>query len=184
MDLGLPSRVKWATCNIGAKKPEDFGDYFAWGESATKKVFTKENCITIKKRMFGAIIERNGIFTDAAQINWGESWKIPTTDNIIELIEQCTWVWTCLQGVKGMKVIGPNENYIFIPAAGCYENTHKHFDIHGEFYGSYWSSTPSEFHGRAKTLGFGLDFDTHNKVRSNVYSQKCYAGCPIRPVSY
>lgn len=185
VDLGLPSRLKWATCNIGAHKPEEFGKYFAWGEEITKGAFTKDNCNTVKCRFFGSIIERNGNFTDTAKANWGSTWKLPSNQDFQELIVNCKWVWTDINGVKGMKVIGPNSNWIFLPAAGVYHDTEcKHLDINGIPYGSYWSLTPiNSDYGRADSLGFGLSFNNNQDLRHQIYSSACYEGHSVRPVS-
>ena len=185
VDLGLPSGLKWATCNIGANKPEEYGKYFAWGEETAKSYFSKDNCSTVKCRFFGSIVERNGKFTDTAHVNWGGTWKLPSSSDFTELINTCKWNWTSINGVSGMKVVGPNGNWIFIPAAGTYlEATCKHLDINGNPYGSYWSLTPiNSDYGRADSLGFGLDFTDSKNVRHQIYSSSCYEGHSIRPVS-
>ena len=185
VDLGLPSGLKWATCNIGANKPEEYGKYFAWGEETAKSYFSKDNCSTVKCRFFGSIVERNGKFTDTAHVNWGGTWKLPSSSDFTELITTCKWNWTSINGVSGMKVVGPNGNWIFIPAAGTYrEATCKHLDINGNPYGSYWSLTPiNSDYGRADSLGFGLDFTNSKNVRHQIYSSSCYEGHSIRPVS-
>jgi hypothetical protein len=94
VDLGLPSGLKWATCNIGATKPEEYGDFFAWGEDNTKNEYTSNNCKTIKKKLLGAIIERNGVFINTPKPRWGGSWSMPNETDILELIYNCTWTWT------------------------------------------------------------------------------------------
>ena len=183
VDLGLPSGLKWATCNIGATKPEEYGDFFAWGEDNTKKEYTSNNCKTIKKRLLGAIIERNGFFINTPKYRWGGSWRMPNEIDILELITNCTWTWTIRDSVKGMNITGKNGNSIFLPAAGYYDGAlHKNIDINGEFFGSYWSSTTSEYYGCAKGLAFGLDFETKSRNRCNIVSTKCFHGCTIRPV--
>ena len=134
VDLGLPSGLKWATCNVGANTPEEYGDYFAWGEVEPKETY---NWSTYKygsdddeltkycdKSSYG-----NNGFTDnktvldpeddAATVNWGGAWRMPTTEEQQELINNCTWTWTTQNGVNGYKVTGPNGNSIFLPAAGC-----------------------------------------------------------------
>ena len=184
VDLGLPSGLKWATCNIGANKPEEYGDYFAWGENCSKDKYTSNNCKTVKKKLLGAIIERNGVFIDAPNSIWGSPWRMPNKADILELINNCTWTWTTRYGVKGMTVTGKNGNFIFLPAAGFYDGAlHKNLDVHGEFFGSYWSSTTSDFLGDAKTLGFGLDFETQSRIRRDIYDGKCFIGHTIRPVA-
>ena len=148
IDLGLPSGLKWATCNVGASSPEDYGDYFAWGETETKSEYTESNSLTYGLTISGlhsqGYIDVGGNLTpshDAATANWGGSWRMPTEDEIKELIDECTWTWTTQGGVKGYKVTGPNGNHIFLPVAGYRSGSSLYYA--GE-YGYYWSSTPSE----------------------------------------
>jgi hypothetical protein len=125
VDLGLPSGTLWASCNVGATSPEEYGDYFAWGETSTKSDYTISNSITsglsISELESRGIIDASGNLTaayDAATANWGDKWRMPTLDEIKELVNQCTWEWTTQNGVNGCKVVGPNSNSIFLPAAG------------------------------------------------------------------
>ncbi len=136
VDLGLS--VKWATCNVGANKPEDYGDYFAWGETNTKSSYTSDNSKTNGKQMND--IKGNSQY-DAARANWGGTWRLPTKAELEELKNKCTWRWTTQNGVKGYKVTGPNGNSIFLPAAGYRYGSSLRSA--GE-YGYYWSSTPYE----------------------------------------
>lgn len=135
VDLGLSSGLKWATCNVGAEKPEDYGDYYAWGETVTKVSYTEKN-----SRMYGKkIIDYSSKeHYDVARKKWGGTWRMPTVEECMELIVQCTWEWTKHNGVNGYNVMGPNGNSIFLPAAGyrCGSSLHDT----GE-YGYYWSST-------------------------------------------
>ena len=131
VDLGLPSGTLWATCNIGANTPEQYGDYFAWGETAPKQVYTWEtykwckgsdNSITkyCMDSSFGTVDGKTELEPedDAAYVNWGASWRIPSQDQTKELCDKCSWQWTQRNGVNGMLVIGVNGNTIFLPAAG------------------------------------------------------------------
>ena len=129
VDLGLS--VKWATCNVGANRPEEYGDYFAWGEVKPKSVsdwstykycngsydtLTKYNADSYDGRVDNkATLEAQD---DAATANWGGAWRMPSKAEQEELRTKCKWVWTTLNGVNGYKVIGPNGNSIFLPAAG------------------------------------------------------------------
>ena len=138
VDLGLPSGLKWATCNIGASCPEEYGDYFAWGETATKSIYDYDNCASIDK--FWGDIGGNSS-RDAARANWGGNWRMPTVEEYQELIDNCTWTWTTQNGNRGYKVTGPNGNSIYLPAAGYRHDDKLDFDGGG---GCYWSSTPVE----------------------------------------
>ena len=130
VDLGLS--VRWATCNLGASKPSDYGEYFAWGETSSKKEFTFENSITYNKN----VSKIGGTYRyDAARHNWGDGWRLPTKKESEELINKCTWIWTSLDGHNGYKIIGSNGNSIFLPAS------FSHSIGNG---GSYWCSTTIE----------------------------------------
>ena len=137
VDLGLPSGTLWATCNIGADNPEEYGDYFAWGETAPKEVyewstykwidrsngkFTKY-CIDSK---YGTIDNNTELLSedDAAYVNWGKNWRMPSLEQIRELINCCSWLWTTRNGVNGQLVTGPNGNTMFLPAAGNRQKLH------------------------------------------------------------
>ena len=150
IDLGLPSGVKWATCNVGASSPEEYGDYFAWGETMTKETYTEYNCPTYgldaSALQLQGYIDGDGNLTpqyDAATVNWGGSWRMPTREEQQELIDDCTWTWTSQNGVNGYKVTGPNGNSIFLPAAGFRDGSSLY--LAGSD-GYYWSSTPNDFY--------------------------------------
>lgn len=162
IDLGLPSGLKWATCNVGASKPEEYGDYFAWGETTIKSEYTTVNSLTfglsISELQSQGIVDGNGNLTpshDAATANWGGTWRMPTKEELVELNNECTWIQTTQNGINCYKVTGPNGNSIFLPAAGwC---TGSLIDSTGVA-GLYWSSTPYEIDGYgAYFLGFGIN---------------------------
>ncbi len=134
VDLGLS--VKWATCNIGADEPSDYGDYFAWGETTTKSEYFIENSQTNGISM-GSICGDPQY--DAATANWGDSWRLPTKAEIEELKDKCTWTWTEEDGHNGYKVTGKNGKSIFLPAAGI---RYGMVVFDGGNYGDYWSGTP------------------------------------------
>ena len=147
VDLGLS--VKWATCNVGATSPEEYGDYFAWGETSPKEKYTEKNSLTYGIQM--SDISGNAQY-DAARANWGGDWRMPTDEEMQELIDECTWTWTTQNGVKGHKVTGPNGNSIFLPAAGSRDGSSLD-DAGGSGY--YWSSTP---YGALDDIAHGLSF--------------------------
>ena len=131
VDLGLPSGTLWATCNVGADNPEDYGDYFAWGETEPKDVYDwstykwcngSYNTLTkyCTKSSYGTVDNKTELDPedDAAYVNWGENWRMPTLDQQTELRTECTWTWTTQNGVNGRLVTGPNGNTLFLPAAG------------------------------------------------------------------
>ena len=90
VDLGLPSGVLWATCNVGAYAPQQYGSYFAWGETYYKNYYSPGNSVT-HERIFLSI-EGNARY-DAATANWGSSWRLPTQQEANELVQRCTWIW-------------------------------------------------------------------------------------------
>lgn len=164
IDLGLPSGLLWATCNIGATNPEDYGDLFAYGETRSKSVFGNNNYYSSS---YGCLSYSN----DAASVNWGRGWRMPTKIEFEELINNCTWKWVTQNGKKGYKVIGPNGNSIFLPAAGYSPDNGRYCT---ERDGIYWSSNAGS-DGHAWTLYFYLGtYKTHEYLR--------YWGHSIRPV--
>ena len=138
VDLGLPSGLKWATCNVGASTPGDYGNYYAWGETTTKSNYDYDNSASYGKSWsdIGGNSSR-----DAARANWGGSWRMPTKSEFQELKGNCTWTWTTQNGKNGFKVTGPNGNSIFLPAAGDRRGGTLYDD--GER-GYYCSCTPVE----------------------------------------
>lgn len=173
VDLGLPSGLKWATCNVGAKSPEEYGDYYAWGETYTKDEYKEDNCDLwdVEMEDIGGDPEY-----DVATSEWGDDWRLPTEEDFDELVEECEWKWMKKKGVYGMRVKGPNGNSIFLPAAG-FRYGSSLYDA-GE-YGSYWSSTPDESDSsNAYYLSFGS-----GSGKQLVYW--CYRidGQSVRPVS-
>ena len=150
VDLGLS--VKWATCNVGASSPSDYGDYYAWGETSTKNEYTVANSKTRGKSM--SSIAGNATY-DAARANWSGTWRMPTLDEMEELEEKCTWTWTTLDGRNGYRVTGPNGKNIFLPAAGYRLFTSL---VNAGSYGCYWFAKPSSISLHACYLYFDSDF--------------------------
>lgn len=156
VDLGLPSGTLWATCNVGASYPEDDGNYFAWGEteiiyiqywgwSTYKWCNGSDNSLT--KYCNDSNYGYNGFVDnkmeleledDAAYVNWGHSWRMPSLEQQQELIDNCTWQWIQRNGVNGSLVTGPNGNTMFLPAAASYWENSLIGSGQG---GYYWSRT-------------------------------------------
>ena len=169
VDLGLPSGLKWATCNVGASNPGDYGNYYAWGETSTKSSYDSSNCSTWNQYI-GDIA---GTSRDAARMNWGGSWRMPRASEINELLNNCTWTWTTQNGNNGYKVTGPNGNSIFLPAAGSRDGTSS--GLVGSF-SFYWSSTPNESDTQSASY---LYFGRGCLDRFSTYR---YYGQSVRPV--
>ena len=188
VDLGLS--VKWAGCNVGADTPEEYGYYFAWGETTTKSFYAESNSVTyglsISALESRGIIGADGNLTaayDAATANWGSDWRMPTLDEMKELINQCTWEWISINGVNGRLVTGPNGNSIFLPAAGC---RHLSSLDNAGSYGVYWSATPySSSYGTYGTYDLYFNDDAYyfNDGDNDWHSYNRLNGQAVRPVS-
>ena len=159
IDLGLPSGLLWATCNVGANAPEEYGDYFAWGETQPKEIYnwsTYKYCMggsyTLTKYCNDPHYGYNG-FTDnltillpeddAATANWGDEWRMPTKEEWEELLDNTTVTWTQQNGVNGRLFTGNNGNSLFLPAAG-YRGSSELYDVGSDGY--YWSSLLDTFY--------------------------------------
>jgi len=202
VDLGLPSGLKWATCNVGATSPEEYGNYYAWGEVQPKEVYEwstykfMDSSINDKKGITkytivdydtdGVWYDSEGNFIgdnkttlekedDAAAVNMGGNWRMPTIEEQKELKTKCTWTWTTLNGVKGYNVEGPNGNSIFLPAAGF-----RYGSDLGDAgsVGGYWpSSLSTDYLDNAYT--YYLYFYSDNVYCYNYYR---YVGLSVRGV--
>ena len=158
VDLGLS--VKWATCNVGATSPEDYGNYYAWGETSTKERYDEDNCPTYglsysQLQSQGYIDGEYNLTTqyDAATTNWGGNWRMPTYAEQNELLNNCTWIWITINGVNGYKVVGPNGNSIFLPPAGDRGGSSLNSAGSG---GRYWSSTPIGYYDGYNACGLSF----------------------------
>lgn len=191
VDMGLS--VKWATCNIGATKPEEYGNYYAWGETETKSTYSWTNYrfrasgdspdnVKFNKystdRIYGINDCRNTLELedDVANVKWGGKWHIPTEKERDELYNNCIWTWTTLNGTKGYLVTskkpGFTDRSIFLPAAGFIDDTGLHYD--GSF-GAYWSSSLVT---DCRYVWY-LNFDSE---KIQMYGSLRYYGFSIRPV--
>ena len=172
VDLGLPSGLLWATCNVGADTPEGFGDYFAWGEVEQQTKYTDKTYKWYKFNAWGAFtVEKycldsslgpidNKIVLeaedDAAAVNWGGTWRMATKAEFEELFNYCIWSSDTQNGVNGMRITGPNDNSIFLPAAGyMYESTLEYTGVNG-FY--YTRSLSTQYTHNATLLSFNTTF--------------------------
>ena len=190
VDLGLS--VKWATMNIGATTPEEYGDYFAWGETMLKATYSMENykwaggsSSSLTKynnnSEYGPVDDKMTLEPqdDAAYTLWGGTWRMPSSAEMNELKEMCTWVWVAHnyvtnEGVSGYNVTGPNGNSIFLPAAG-WRNENEGEQSAGEW-GNYWTSSLQAANPiRSHSLWFSSD-----NISMGDYSR--WYGRTIRPV--
>lgn len=172
VDLGLS--VMWATCNIGASKPSDYGNYFAWAET---NPYSSDYNYEGSKAYGNNILNITGSKNyDAATAIWGTGWRIPTKAEFKELINKCKWVWTSQNGQKGYEIIGPNQKTIFLPAAGlCMGSSY----INGNEKGTYWSATADP---NDNERAYALNFKENDVMKSEGYEWRGYWGYSIRPV--
>lgn len=191
IDLGLPSGIKWASFNIGASAPEEYGDYYAWGEINPRKYMDTYGDWDVYK--FGPSYSLDKYCTnsnygtvdnltelesmdDAAYTKWGENWRMPTPSDFQELIDYCTWTMGYYNSTKGFFVQGVNGNSIFLPASGVclgWEAASYEGDS-----GYYWSNTlDTGSPDCAKELIFSFSPNSYNVG----ISSRC-SGATIRPV--
>lgn len=203
IDLGLPSGLKWASFNLGASKPEEYGDYYAWGEtepyyssldpltwkegkgggyawSSYKWCMGTDNTMTKYCNMsssgYNGFTDNKTVLDledDAAHVNLGGTWRMPTDAEWTELREKCTWTWTTQNGVRGRLVTGSNGNSIFLPAAGNRYDTGLY---HVGSYGYYWSSSLNTYYPYD---AWGVLF--YSDLVRNYYVR--FYGFSVRPVS-
>ncbi len=208
VDLGLPSGLKWAACNLGAETPEDYGDYFTWGETephyesfdplvwkdihghkgykwedykwcdgeSTSPATSLTKYCTDSEHGLNGFVDNKTVLDledDAARVNLGGSWRMPTIEEWRELKLKCTWTWTTQNGVNGRLVTGPNGNSIFLPAAGWFINGSLIGQGTGGF---YWSAT---LYHDDPDLAYRFHFDEYGWLESTI--DRAY-GRPVRPV--
>jgi uncharacterized protein (TIGR02145 family) len=190
VDLGLPSGIKWASCNVGAVSPEEYGNYYAWGEVTTKDTcswstykYANGSSNTLTKYCNDSTYGNNGlkdnkktlgVEDDAAHENWSEAWRMPTDAEWTELRTNCTWTWTTQNNVNGYLVkSNTNSNSIFLPAAGYRKNTAL---SRVGTYGYFWSaSLDTSDPSTAWTVYF------YSGTQHRRGTNRCY-GYSIRPV--
>ncbi len=189
IDLGLPSGLKWASFNLGATKPEECGDYYAWGETEPKKTYNWKSykwCMGSEESItkycsdyycgYNYFKDGRSILDpedDAASVNLGDKWRMPTKEEMNELQENCTWEWATINDVNGYTVKGPNGNSIFFPVGGYRDNSTLQYETHGYILSSSLHVDYSEI---AYYLHFSSSF-----VEVSAWDYRNY-GVPVRPV--
>lgn len=140
VDLGLS--VLWATCNVGAEKPLQGGNKYAWGETEPRNEGTIDDYWFYTSSNEYVDIGQNisGTIYDAAHIEWGGDWRMPTKEELEELINKCTWEWVGVAGSYGFIITGTNGNRIFLPATNYYNNANSNSSTH-KYYANYWTSS-------------------------------------------
>ena len=185
VDLGLPSGVKWANFNVGATRPEEYGGYYAWGETGIKAEYTKATYKLGDGNAYNPVWSKYcssdnkttlELVDDVANVLWGGDWRMPTLSEVNELKEHCTWEWTSVNGVDGYKVTGPNGNSIFLPAAGYYIGTQS---MSVGTLGYYWSSSAYPNYWDSV---FELEFNSSEAPTYKYHSLFREYGLTVRPV--
>mgnify|MGYP006916121989 CR=1 FL=1 len=193
VDLGLPSGTLWATCNVGASKPEEYGDYFAWGETSGyrngKTSFDWKNyswcrgaynTLTKYNRFsdYGMVDNQTELVSedDAAYVNWGTLWCLPSSEQLRELVnsEYVNKTWIPVNGVYGLKIRSKvNGNSLFLPAAGVVETSIRDANS----FCMYWSRTLYTGGPRCACLLY------QDSKRMNVYEDDRCNGRSVRAVT-
>ena len=182
VDLGLPSGLLWATCNVGANAPEEYGDYFAWGETQPKDKYNfstyqywmggfntlTKYCTDPNYGYYGFTDNLTTLLPedDAATANWGYEWRMPTKEEWEELYQNTTCIWTTQNGVNGRLFTASNGNSLFLPAAGYRWGSDLNF-VGSD--GDYWSSSLyTDDPNYAWTFYFSSDYyDMDDLIRCN-----------------
>ncbi len=176
VDLGLS--VKWAQANLGADFPEDPGMYIAWGELSEKEEYSEATSETYGLEL--GDIAGDPDFDAVAYLRGG-NWRMPTYDDFIELIEECTWEWVDNSTATGYKVTGPSGEYIFLPLTGLIDvNFNANNVALATSIGAFWTSAPISS-GTSAYCGYFTTPDTSNELAVSSMSRS--TGLPIRPVA-
>lgn len=177
VDLGLS--VKWATCNVGASKPSDYGNYYAWGEIEPKKNYTWSNYFDSEFKLYNV---RDGLKQitstgghDVAYEKWGDPWRMPSQKEMEELISKCKWTLSKQNNVEGFKITGPSGGSIFLPFAGWRKENIK--EEIGTF-GAYWTSSISKYFSESAGATY-----FYWRMKDTGSSGERYKGFPVRPVA-
>lgn len=174
IDLGLPSGIKWASFNVGAAKPEEYGGYYAWGEVEEKSSYYETNYLYYKNGSYISLgYDISVTQYDVAHVKLGGSWRMPTQDELRELLNECTWKWTTLNSVKGYLVTGSNGNSIFLPATGFYNGEEVVFATTSARYRS--STLLNTYSFKPNSLFFNS--------KNFEWDWNSYYGYSVRPVS-
>ena len=169
VDLGLS--VKWASCNVGAESPEQYGDKYAWGETSPKTKYDKKNYLYYDSNTESYIdigMDIKGTNYDVAHVSWGGNWRMPTYAELKELREKCNWEWGNYNGINGYIITGSNHNSIFIPVGDkkihlwASEIAIPFNDMGGKYFRGYYIGFHS---GNKDTGGWGEGREYGNYIR-------------------
>ena len=196
VDLGLPSHTLWATMNVGASKPEEIGDYYAWGETTTKTTYTEDNYkwkgLSTDELVARGVVREDNLYNqytltpsyDVATVKWGNAWRMPTGEEISELEKYTTIVATTQDGVEGFRFTSTvNKNSIFLPAGGFWD---KNSVINGDgktwYRATCWSTGLNQY-GDEYSMGLWIDNGSSSGMKNILYGgAERYYGSNVRPV--
>ena len=159
IDLGLPSGTKWCCCNVGAKAPIGYGNYYSWGDTSPKEDYSSSNYNS------NITTDIAGTSYDVALEYMGSPWQMPTYEQMNELVINCYSAWTTLNDINGVIITGPNGKQIFLPAGGQKSSASTYY-LGTE--GMYWTSTPDTYNN-VKYLDFSTGGSPHIWVGRNYY---------------
>lgn len=184
VDLGLPSGTRWAACNVGAESSTEWGNFYAWADTTVELGNSSTACpsfgLSVKNLIEKGYTDSVGNLKstyDVARQNWGDGWKLPSKENFLELVNECSWNWMVKDGVEGYEVKSKkegNKNSIFLPAAGCMDG--------GDFIdlgvvGRYWTSTA---YSSNVYFSWSLYFNEEEGVKMTPLSRR--DGISVRPI--
>ena len=173
IDLGLPSGTKWTCCNIGAKNPLEYGEYYAWGEMLTKDSYNVSNYFYYVNGAFLDLGEDiAGTMCDIATVKWGNDYTMPSYDQFNELVDNCEFNFTSVRGVSGGLFTADNRNMIFMPAAGVKTTRFSGSGTNGYCFSS------SIYSDDERAYGFGW-----NASGTLISSSPKAFGLSVRPVA-
>ena len=175
VDLGLS--VKWAACNVGASSIDDYGNYYAWGEYVTKSAYTAASSTTYNVEGMEDISGSSRY--DVARIKMGGTWRIPTYEEMRELVKYCEWTWTGDYKHYGYLITGDTGNSIFLPAGGIGAEEKNSYGNVGRGY--YWTSTPGGSYDNHNKYAYSLEFSSYGYGIEKYWER--YRGFLVRAVS-
>lgn len=170
IDLGLPSGIRWASCNVGATRPEEYGGLYGWGkieEGTSSSWGTYTRCAGSEDTCFDLGRDIAGTQFYVARTEWGGKWQIPSEKQVDELRDNCSFEWTTLRGVEGGRLTGSNGNSIFLPRLPQQRGN------------NYWLSEPA---GTFSALSFSISRNGVLSYREAIYSRCCLMH--VRPVVF
>ena len=179
VDLGLPSRTKWANINVGASRPDENGEYYAWGETSTKNTYPND-ASNYHWYTHSTWIEPDRLLdiqatdNDAASVNWGGVWMTPDKEDLQELVANCDFIASTMNGMKGYTIKGSNGNTIFMPQSGYFRTTRNEYTTHGYMASSSLPGVSGDVTNRADHAALINNTAVNNWLRTD--------GVPVRPV--